>query len=165
MFCLSTCKYLFRHKTQREFSWANMILDRFLTQQMYFKFLNGNITAVRQKSKPVFSETCLEIFSENFLYLMDIQGTNTSGVLSCLYNWMRFQNLTMENNHLINDLIGEAPSFPEIRFMDMLNDTNISLNLNLTIQDVLNPANDFIQRKNYRNLSKLHGVKLKHSQR
>ena len=60
-------------------------------------------------------------------------------------------------------LLGDDLSFPSPRssFMDLLNDPNASLpnldltpNLNLTVEDVMNPENDEETRLRHRNLAK-----------
>ena len=53
----------------------------------------------------------------------------------------------MASSLLDHDLLDEAPSFPDLEFMNMMNNSEVSLNLNITIQDVLNPRNDETEKK------------------
>ena len=47
---------------------------------------------------------------------------------------------------LLNEFLDGAP-LPSFSFTEMLNGTSSSLNLNITVADLLNPDNDEIQRE------------------
>ena len=55
---------------------------------------------------------------------------------------------------LLNDLVDQAQSFPSFGFMDMMNDSEASLNLEVTVQDLLNTTNNESERERLRRLQK-----------
>ena len=53
----------------------------------------------------------------------------------------------------LNDMLDGVP-MPSFSFIDMLNDTSSSLNLNIPVQDLLNPENDEVQRERHKKMAK-----------
>ena len=53
-----------------------------------------------------------------------------------------------------DDLVDQAPSFPNFEFMNMLNNSEETLNLDFTVEDLMNPEQDETERKRHIGLSK-----------